>query len=207
MLRPRASNVAHRHSERRPESCCVLGRMLRFAQHDAQRFILAVVAGRRRFPCGTGYQPVPGRFSAPPGAERFWMAAEDVARRGGLAAERSDGVRSPPGGLSVQCLRDGSRGAAVARDAGGVPKWTKGTVCKTVIRGFESRRRLSISLRFTRPLQARRARSPWDGYQTAGMSRRRNCQSPTVQETTATATNTSRAYAGITPERTIGSGW
>ena len=37
------------------------------------------------------------------------------------------------------------RGVITASDhVGGVPKWTKGTVCKTVIRGFESRRRLAL---------------------------------------------------------------
>lgn len=55
----------------------------------------------------------------------------------GAGLENGDWEGSIPGSLAPVGT------TARADFQGGVPKWSKGTVCKTVIRGFESRRRLS----------------------------------------------------------------
>ncbi len=47
---------------------------------------------------------------------------------------------------------------------GGVAKRTKATVCKTVIRGFESRRRLFIQAMKNILLKARSSPSPFSTY-------------------------------------------
>ena len=78
-----------------------------------------------------------------------WVMRLGVALSGGgLPVRSADGICG--GELRAARRRSWTRhrakvgGRVGLTSCGGVPKWTKGTDCKSVIQGFESLRRLSV---------------------------------------------------------------